>query len=52
MATVEPKTSRRSPAGAVKEPRRGRPPRLTPAWAGRDISLEDFENADGNAGFA
>jgi Uma2 family endonuclease len=29
----------------------GRPLRLTPAWAGRDVSLEEFERASGKEGW-
>ncbi len=44
MSTAEPKTGRLSQAGAGNSPPPARR-RLTPAWAGRDLSLEEFENA-------
>lgn len=45
MSTVRSKPRRQLYVEA--DPGNGPPPlRLSPAWAGRDVSLEDFENAD------
>lgn len=51
MASAEPKPSRARQADAVNGAAPTRRLRLTPAWAGRDISLEDFENAKGQEGW-
>ena len=49
MSSAQAKSGRRPRTDA--EPAPGRRLRLTPAWAGRDISLEDFENADYREGW-
>ena len=51
MASVQSKSNRPRQAGAVNGAALPRRVRLTPAWAGRDISLEEFENADGQDGW-
>ncbi len=51
MSSAQTKTSRRSPTRPKEEPAPGRRIRLTPEWAGRDISLEDFDRADFQEGW-
>ena len=51
MAPVQSKSNRPRQTGAVNGAALPRRVRLTPAWAGRDISLEEFENADGQEGW-
>ena len=51
MATAGPKSRRSSASDAVNGAAAGRRLRLTPVWAGRDISLEDFEKAEGHEGW-
>src|SRR5258708_1004471 len=51
MASVQSKSNRPRQAGAVNGAAQPRRVRLTPAWAGRDLSLEEFENADYQGGW-
>jgi Uma2 family endonuclease len=51
MASAQPKPSRSQQSDAVNGAAPARRLRLTPAWAGRDISLEEFENADYQGGW-
>ncbi len=51
MSSAQPKSSRRSPTRPEGEPAPDRRLRLTPEWAGRDVSLEDFERADCQEGW-
>jgi Uma2 family endonuclease len=50
MSSAQPKPRRHSSAGPAEGPARRRV-RLTPEWAGRDLSLEEFEKANCQPGW-